>query len=265
MGDAPRPDELGGSGLPVGLASSADAAARPATAVARVPSWVAPMVVLALVAGLGIGLAVGLLIGGNDGSGRAATTTTAAPTSTAPWETSDAYGGAVTIVGNPLPVLGSATTDTAVGLPLPQISGTDFAGNPLTIAANGKAKLIVALAHWCPYCNSEVPILRDWYAAGIPEGVEVISLSVYTDPTRSNFPPAAWLSDAGWNLPLIADDDTQTLVATLGIPAVPFWLIVAADGTILERATGQVPTETLDRIIATLLESAGGLTPTTIP
>jgi len=211
------------------------------------------MILLALVAGLGIGMALGLLVGGRNDSGQAATTTTSGAAA-------DAYGATVRVVGNPLPALGSTGTDAAVGLPLPEITGTDFAGNSLTIADDGKAKLIVALAHWCPYCNAEVPILMDWYSAGLPEGVEVISLSVYSDPTRGSFPPAAWLRQAGWDLPLLADDEGQTLVATLGIPAVPFWLLVSADGTVLQRATGQLDAATLDGIVAALAATVAGAT-----
>jgi len=231
-----------------------------------------PMIILALVAGLGIGMAIGLLIGGRDDSGQATTTTSAAgpttttsaagPTTTVPWEAADAYGATVTVVGSPLPVLGSAATDAAVGLPLPEITGTDFAGNSLTIAADGKAKLIVALAHWCPYCNAEVPILMDWYPAGVPEGVEVISLSVYSDPAKANFPPATWLRQARWDLPLIADDEARTLVTTLGIPAVPFWLLVSADGTVMERGTGQVEAAALDTIVAGLAATLAATTTT---
>ena len=158
------------------------------------------MIVLALVAGLGVGLAVGMLIGGGDDSGQAATTTgrhpTAGPTTTAAWEPSDAYGAAVRRHRQcPARAAAATAADTAVGLPMPQIAGTDFAGNPLAINADGRAKLIVALAHWCPYCNDEVPILNDWYAAGVPEGVDVIALHVYADPAKPHFPPAAWVEE----------------------------------------------------------------------
>jgi thiol-disulfide isomerase/thioredoxin len=221
------------------------------------------MVVLALVAGLGVGLAVGMLIGGRDDSGQAATTTSAAtPTSgattTAAWEPSDAYGAAVTVGGNALPPYNSEAADTAVGLPMPQLTGEDFAGNPLAIEADGRAKLIVGLAHWCPYCNNEVPILNDWYAAGIPDGVDVIVLHVYADPARPHFPPATWVEELELTLPLIADDESRTLVRTLGIPAVPFWLLVSADGTVMERATGQVGADILDGIVEALAATVTG-------
>jgi thiol-disulfide isomerase/thioredoxin len=267
----PSGDESGhsalGPGLPVGLTASAGAATRSTASpvASRAPSWVTPMILLALVAGLGIGMAIGLLVGGGDDSGQAATTTAgnAGPTTTAGGATADAYGATVRVAGNPLPVLGSTATDAAVGLPLPEITGTDFAGNSLTIAADGKAKLIVALAHWCPYCNAEVPILMDWYPAGVPEGVEVISLSVFSDPAKAEFPPAAWLRRAGWDLPLLADDEGNTLVTTLGIPAVPFWLLVSADGTVMERGTGQVEAAALDTIVAGLAATVASANTTT--
>lgn len=244
------------AGLPVGFA----AASRAGTP--RLPSWVIPMIVLALVAGLGVGLAVGMLIGGADDSGQAATTSgatsTSGATTTAAWEPSDAYGAAVAVGGNALPPYNSEAADTAVGLPMPQLAGTDFAGNPLAIEADGRAKLIVGLAHWCPYCNNEVPILNDWYAAGIPDGVDVVVLHVYADPARPHFPPASWVEELELALPLIADDESRTLVRTLGIPAVPFWLLVSADGTVMERATGQVGADVLDGIVEALAATVTG-------
>jgi len=267
MTDGPTPDDLRAeptdrrgsleAGLPVGFAASARAAGTP------LPSWVIPMIVLALVAGLGVGLAVGMLIGGGDDSGQAAsttgaTTTSAGPATTAAWEPSDAYGAAVVVTGNAIPVFNSEAADTAVGLPMPLIAGTDFAGNPLAINADGRAKLIVGLAHWCPFCNNEVPILNDWYAAGLPDGVDVIALHVYADPSKPHFPPAAWVEEVAFTLPLIADDESRTLVRTLGIPAVPFWLLVSADGTVMERGTGQVEVDVLDGIAEALAATVTG-------
>jgi cytochrome c biogenesis protein CcmG, thiol:disulfide interchange protein DsbE len=258
-GQTGTPGSLG-PGVPVGLGASS---AQPGGS--RLPSWVIPMVVLAMVAGLGIGLAVGMLIGGRDDAGQAATTTGAAatstsagPTTTVAWEPSDAYGAAVSVTGDALPALRSGSVDAAVGRAMPQITGTDFAGNQLTVGADGRAKLIVGLAHWCPYCNNEVPILNDWYAAGLPAGVDVVAVHVFSDPAKPHFPPAAWVEEVAFSLPLIADDESRTLVTTLGIPAVPFWLLVSADGTVMERGTGQVEAEVLDGIAEALAATVTG-------
>jgi cytochrome c biogenesis protein CcmG, thiol:disulfide interchange protein DsbE len=248
--------------LPGGRTVAPDRPAAPATS-SGLPSWVIPMIVLALVAGLGVGMAVGMLLGGQDDSGSAATTT-AGSTSTVTWETADAYGAAVSVRGEALPVLQEGTADTALGRAMPEITGTDYAGNTLAITADGQPKLIVAVAHWCPYCNQEVPILNDWYAAGIPEGLEVFALSVYADSGRANFPPGTWVEDVAFALPLIADDEARTLVQTLGIPAVPFWVAVLPDGRVALRATGQLDADAIDQIVAALLAPREETT-TTVP
>lgn len=260
-------------GLPVGRTASPAAPTRPAASAARpaaaatypaLPPWVVPMIILAVVAGLGVGMTLGVLIGSKDDSGQAATTTAAAPATTVAWEPAEAYGAAVSIQGEALPVLQQGAADTAQGLAMPEITGTDYAGNTLAITADGKPKLIVALAHWCPYCNAEVPTLNDWYAAGLPEGLEVFVLSVYADPGRANFPPATWVEDVSLALPLIADDEARTLVHTLGIPAVPFWVAVLPDGRVAMRTTGQLDAAALDQLVAALLAPREDTT-TTIP
>jgi cytochrome c biogenesis protein CcmG/thiol:disulfide interchange protein DsbE len=241
-------------GVPV--AAGGGKPTRPASA-APLPSWVAPAIVLALVVGLGVGLALGFMLGKSNDQAVGTTTTTTTSTTLA-WDPAQAYG-TVTVTGDALPALVTGATDTAVGLPLPDISGFDFQGDPVTISNDGHPKVIVALAHWCPHCNNELPLILDWYNAGLPGGIEAYSLSVYATPGRANFPPAIWLADADWTLPVIADDQAGTLVQTLGIPAVPFWLLVNTDGTVLQRGTGEVPATTLDAIVAELV---GGSTTT---
>jgi len=258
--DTPDPNQRPGTldaGLPVGrTVSSGGASPGGRSAASRLPSWVIPALVLSLVAGFGVGLAVGMLTGGSE-DGQAATTTTpgATTTTTIAWEPADAYGAAVTITGTALPVLDTQTAgavDTAIGMAFPGISGTDYEGNARAITADGRAKVIVALAHWCPYCNAEMPVLQQWYAESLPGDVDVVALSIYADPFRANFPPRAWLREASWALPTIADDESRTIVATLGIPAVPFWVLVSADGTVLGRVTGQRDAAGLDQLLQAL-------------
>jgi len=232
-----------------------------------------PLIILALVAGLGIGLAIGLLVN-QGGSQEAATTTTSSESSTtlAPDDSSTttsegtdaapAYG-AVTVSGTALPVLQQGVEDTALGQAVPEISGEDFEGNAQAITANGSGKLIVALAHWCPYCNQELPVLRDWYATtDLPADVEVILLNVFTDPTRDNYPPSTWLAEAAWSGPLIVDDVSGSLASALGIASVPYNLLVTPEGTVAGRITGGLTVEQLDSAVDYL---AGLSTTTTTP
>jgi len=257
-------------GLPVGrLASERAGVAGSPAPPGRPPLFSAalPMIILALVAGLGIGLAIGLLINRGD-TPEAATTTTApaASTTLAPDGTSTTSGGAapayavVTVSGTALPVLQQGVEDTAVGLAVPEINGADFDGNAQAITANGNGKLIVALAHWCPFCNQELPVLSDWYsAADLPANVEVILLNVFTDPTRDNFPPSTWLAQSPWSGPVIADDEAGSLARALGIASVPYNLLVAPEGTVTGRITGGLSVEQLDSAV----EFLAGLSTTT--
>jgi len=267
----------GAGGMPVGrlAADGAGAGGGPARPPrGRTISPALPLIILALVAGLGIGLAIGLLV--NRGGTQEAATTSSAAASTLPpdgtaatsttsggtattVDTTGAYG-VVTVSGAALPVLQQGVQDTALGLAVPEISGVDFDGNAQVITANGRGKLIVALAHWCPYCNQELPVLRDWYdGADLPPEVEVILLNVFTNPARDNFPPRTWLAQFSWSGPVLADDAQGSLATALGIASVPHNLLVSPDGTVAARVTGGLTAEQLDSAV----EFLAGLSATT--
>jgi hypothetical protein len=241
----------------------------PAAGHPRLPGWVVPVIAVALAVGIGVGIAVGIVIGhfALDGGTAATITSLQEVPTTQPGETTTIPGSSttastivagaaystVTVVGDYLPVYGSAGTDTAVGMAMPEISGQDAAGNEVAITNDGKAKVIVAIAHWCPVCAEEIPVVRDWFAATtLPANVEMYSLAIFTDPTRANFPPGAFLAGQQWNLPLILDDTAGTAASALGAHAVPFWILVWEDGTVLARGAGAPTTADLDRIVATV-------------
>jgi hypothetical protein len=273
-----EPDGTGG--LPVGRLAADRAGAgggptRPSQR--RMISSALPLIILALVAGLGIGLTIGLLV--NRGSAQGAATTSSPAATTLPpdgtsatsttsggtettVDTTGAYG-VVTVSGAALPVLQQGVQDTALGLAVPAISGVDFDGNAQVITADGTAKLIVALAHWCPYCNQELPVLRDWYnGADLPAEVEVILLSVFANPARDNFPPSTWLAQFSWSGPVLADDAQGSLATALGIASVPHNLLVSPDGTVAARVTGGLTAEQLDSAVEFLAGLSGTTTTT---
>lgn len=243
------PDRFGGK--PVGRLAT-ERAGRSSPPARRAWPGALPLIILALVVGLGGGVAIGWFVGQAGQEASAATngpTTTTAATTTTTAGTAGAYG-VVTFSGTALPAFTSGQTDTGLGLAVPQVSGTDFAGNPQVISANGKGKLIVALAHWCPYCQQELPVLVDWYdSTDLPDEVEVFLLTVFTTPERSNFPPEPWLTGAAWSGPVLVDDAAGSLAYALGITSVPYNLIVAPDGTVAARVTGGLSAEQLNGAI----------------
>ncbi len=165
--------------------------------------------------------------------------------------------GSVEIVGTPLPRLPQSGSDVAIGMPAPGLVGKDFDGNDVVIPNDdGQAKLILFLAHWCPYCRDEVPKVRDWVSAtAFPENVDIYSVSTLTDPARANYPPATWFALEGWNIPLVVDNGADSAATAFGLNAVPFWVLVNADNTIAGRGAGAVPTTVLDDVVTQL--SAG--------
>ena len=98
------------------------------------------------------------------------------------------------------------TGDPAIGRPAPQVHGFDFDGTPVAITADGRPKVAIFLAHWCPHCQAEVPLIQSWIeAGGVPDGVDLVSIATGIDSAAPNYPPDAWLEREGWTVPVIAD------------------------------------------------------------
>lgn len=55
---------------------------------------------------------------------------------------------AVTVTGVPLPQYVEGAADAAVGLALPDLEGESFDGTPVSITNDGRAKVLLVLAHW---------------------------------------------------------------------------------------------------------------------
>jgi thiol-disulfide isomerase/thioredoxin len=233
------------------------------------PRWVPAAIVIALFVGVGLGVVIGLLLGGNDEAVAASPDTTVTTVATATTDASRvpdatppatldpnvlAYG-AVSVSGDPLPAMQSGQEDRSAGLAMPGLSGIDTEGGDVVFAADGRAKIILFVAHWCPHCQEEIPVVRDWLA-GDPLGgdIDLYTVATFTDPTRSNFPPTTWLEAENWDAPVILDDENSTAARSFGITAVPAWVFVWEDGTVAFRGTGKPDGAALDSVVTTLLE-----------
>lgn len=152
---------------------------------------------------------------------------------------------AVVIVAGIALVAVAATSDddggSEVGEPAPALEGTDaLTGEALTIPSEG-AKLVVFLAHWCPHCQAEVPLLVDWIdSGGVPEGVEVYGVATSNDPNADNFPADEWLEREGWAQPTLLDED-DSMAAAYGVEGFPYLAFVDESGEIVETLSGEQP------------------------
>lgn len=164
--------------------------------------------------------------------------------------------GTPTITGESLVRFTSPDNDPAVGSPIPEISGADFDGTPVTITRDGRAKVIMFMAHWCSVCRREVPVIVDWLpGAVIPANVDLVMVSTGVDRTQVNYPPSEWLQKEGWTLPVLLDDAAHRVGAAFGLSAYPYFVFVDSEGNVVARFTGGLPPETLSGLVAGLAEA----------
>lgn len=155
-----------------------------------------------------------------------------------------AQTSAVAVTGAALPRDGSA------GMPAPALRGTGFDGAPVEIVpGDGRGKLLVFVAHWCPHCRREVPRIVQRLERG-PVPVDVYAVSTSVDARRPNHPPSEWLRDEGWTPPVLRDDSSGTAAEAYGLTGFPFLVAIAPDGTVAARVGGEVDDATFDRLLA---------------
>lgn len=211
------------------------------------------LVVGAVVAVVLVALVGALVAGGGDDSGDG----DGARSDTAGSSGASLDDAPVDVSGAALPSLADGGgDDPAVGNPMPTLSGTALDGTPLTIPTTGRPAMIVFLAHWCPHCQAEVPVVQDWVdGGGLPDGVDLLTVSTAIDSRRPNYPADEWLAREGWTAPVLVDGQDQAAEAA-GLTSFPFFVAVDADGNVVARASGEL-TE------AQLTDIAEALEPTT--
>ena len=160
----------------------------------------------------------------------------------------------ITVAGEALPAFDSVSsaTDAAIGMTAPVVSGKGFTGTEITTDGGGTPTLLVFLAHWCPHCQREVPLLVQWEKDGeTPTGIDVIAIATGTDPANPNYPPSEWLArekfPALW--PVIADSNDKKAANAFGLSGYPYFVLVDAQGKVFKRLSGEIPMDELTAII----------------
>lgn len=157
-------------------------------------------------------------------------------------------GKAVTVTGDalaPMPQdvgVSNAGNDTAVGQVAPDLDLTDFDGNPVAIKNDGRAKIIYFVAHWCPHCQVEVPLLQELISEGKkPADVDIYAVSTSVNAEAGNYPPQAWLkSKEKLDAILAADDESNTALITYGGGGFPFAVYLDPENKVLFRTSGEL-------------------------
>ena len=155
----------------------------------------------------------------------------------------------VTVIGEALPPP-DGEPDPAIGMTPPTLRGFHFDGSPMDITPGGRAKMVVFLAHWCPHCNREIPVLQSWASAGgVPADLDIIGVSTGVNAQRDNYPPSRWIVDKAWTWPVLADSADSDALTAYGVGRFPSFVIVGADGRVKARLAGEVPLADLDALV----------------
>ena len=195
---------------------------------------VAGLVALALVA-------VGLVLAFTGGSGD---DDAATPAGTAP-----AYGP-VTVDGTPLPTFEATEGDAAAGTAAPRLEGEAPDGSTVIVGGAGDEPTLVAfLAHWCPHCQRELPLLVDLAGQGAFDGVRTVAVLTGTNSAAPNYPPVAWLEEEGWTGDVLLDDESSTAAAAYGLAGYPVLVLLDAGGDVVARTSGELPAEAVAALV----------------
>lgn len=147
---------------------------------------------------------------------------------------------------------GEAITPGATGVAAPVVRADALLSEgQLDLPKEGEGTMIVFLAHWCQFCNAEVPVINEWLAEyGLPEGTELRAVATGIDPTKANYPPDEWLRGFGWTVPTLTDID-GSMGDTYGVDGYPRWVFVDADGTVV-GSSGPLTAENMAEIAESL-------------
>lgn len=120
-------------------------------------------------------------------------------------------------------------------------------GKPLAMTAlRGRPLVVNFWATWCPPCVAEMPLLDVFAKARAGEGWGVLALALDQMPAVRKF-----LAGRDWALQVaLAGSDGYGLVKRLGNPvaSLPFTVVYAASGAVLQRKVGAVDASWLGQV-----------------
>ncbi len=160
------------------------------------------------------------------------------------------FSAPVDVQGNGLPPYDESSDPTAGVVAAPVITARTLDDREIVLGAPGQAQVLVFLAHWCPVCDQELPVLRNVIeTGGVPADVEVIAVLTGLDPGRPNWPPDVWLRNAGVDVVAVRDDAGDPLMRAFGLRAYPAWAVIDADGTVQARRQGLLTSVAITQLL----------------
>lgn len=129
----------------------------------------------------------------------------------------------------------------------PDFSLADLEGNSREMGEwAGKHRLLNFWATWCAPCRREIPLLKTFQEAH-GDRYQVIGIAVdFVEPVQ------AYAEETDFNYPvLVGQEDAMAVAETSGIEFIgmPFTMIVAADGELLNAHIGEILESDLEHIV----------------
>lgn len=142
--------------------------------------------------------------------------------------------------------ISDATNDPAAGSAAPTLTGTSFNGDEVVIEADGRPKVVYFIAHWCPHCQDEIPVIQELLDEGVaPDGLDIYAVSTGVDASRGNYPPGVWLDREGFEPIVIRDDESHSAFNAFGGSAFPYVVYLDADNNVVARSAGSLDKATI--------------------
>jgi cytochrome c biogenesis protein CcmG/thiol:disulfide interchange protein DsbE len=199
-------------------------------------------IVAGVIAVVVVALVLALVGGGDDGPGAAA---------------DEAQTRPITIEGAPLPLFDDPAADAAIGMTPPALRGSDFVGAPAELVPGGGKRLVMFVAHWCPHCQKEVPLVAAWLASGdVPVDITLVNTGYRADTVGQGptLEPSAWLRAEQWPAdvaPVVVDDERSSAAQAWGLPGYPYFVMLDDAGRVTGRTSGEKSLAELRALIAT--------------
>jgi cytochrome c biogenesis protein CcmG, thiol:disulfide interchange protein DsbE len=212
--------------------------------------WIVAVAVVAVLGALGIAVAI---------SGRNRSTTlgvASAGFDVRPEAEPDLVTAEVEVTGDKLPDAPKATpenpnpTDGGIGKEAPTLVGQRFDGNPIAITGPGRPKVVMFVAHWCPHCQKEVPLLTKHLGGNLPADVDLYAVSTGVDEAGGNYPPGQWLRNENWPVQTLVDDAQGTAAQAYGLGNYPYFVALDASGKVADRRSGELTAAEFDQLLA---------------
>lgn len=148
-----------------------------------------------------------------------------------------------------------AIKKTKSGMVAPDISFADAEGNVHHLSDfRGKIVYIDCWATWCGPCCREIPFLEKQVEAFADKSHSIVFISISLDKNRK-----AWLAKIAKDKPswpqfIVDDEGDATLHKSYGINAIPRFLLINADGTIIDADAPRPSDKNFSEVIENILK-----------